>query len=115
MVLQTFFAPFQGHLVDRFGPRPLITTGAVLTGLSWVLAAQADRWPSSIDLRHHRGLGTGIVYIGVVGQMVRAGLPDRPRLRCRRGRRWLWHGRHRHHVSDRQYPRRAPVIAPHWS
>src|SRR3984885_11184900 len=77
IVLQTFFAPFQGYLVDRFGPRPLITTGAVLTGLSWVLAAQAG------SLAHPYltygiigGLGTGIVYIGVVGQMV-GWFPDR--------------------------------------
>jgi OFA family oxalate/formate antiporter-like MFS transporter len=28
-------------LVDRFGPRVLLSVGAVLTGLSWVLAAQA--------------------------------------------------------------------------
>ena len=27
IVLQTFFSPFQGYLVDRFGPRNLITTG----------------------------------------------------------------------------------------
>ena len=26
IVLQTFFSPFQGYLVDRFGPRRLITS-----------------------------------------------------------------------------------------
>ena len=41
IVLKTFFAPLQGYLVDRFGPRRLIALGAVLTGLSWVLAAHA--------------------------------------------------------------------------
>jgi MFS transporter, OFA family, oxalate/formate antiporter len=77
IVLQTFFAPFQGYLVDRFGPRPLITTGAVLTGLSWVLAAQAGSL-AMLYLTYGiiGGLGTGIVYIGVVGQMV-GWFPDR--------------------------------------
>ena len=77
IVLQTFFSPFQGYLVDRFGPRRLIGLGAVLTGLSWVLAAHA----SSLVLLYLTygiigGLGTGIVYVGVVGQMV-GWFPDR--------------------------------------
>ncbi len=29
IVLQTFFSPFQGYLVDRFGPRRLISLGTV--------------------------------------------------------------------------------------
>ncbi|MHB9052317.1 MAG: oxalate/formate MFS antiporter, partial [Thiomonas delicata] len=32
IVLQTFFSPFQGYLVDRFGPRMLLSIGAILTG-----------------------------------------------------------------------------------
>jgi OFA family oxalate/formate antiporter-like MFS transporter len=70
-------AAFQGHLVDRFGPRRLIALGAVLTGLSWVLAAQAGSL-AMLYLTYGivGGLGTGIVYIGVVGQMV-GWFPDR--------------------------------------
>src|SRR6185369_15601591 len=41
IVVQTFLSPWQGVLVDRFGPRLLLSAGAILTGLSWVLAAQA--------------------------------------------------------------------------
>ena len=72
IVLQTFFSPFQGFLVDKFGPRQLLSLGAVLTGLSWILASQAN----SITLLYLSygllgGLGTGIVYIGVVGQVVK--------------------------------------------
>jgi OFA family oxalate/formate antiporter-like MFS transporter len=77
IVLQTFFAPFQGGLIERFGARPLIAIGTLMSGLSWVLASQA----SSIGMLYLTyglvgGLGTGIVYIGVVGQMVRW-FPDR--------------------------------------
>src|SRR5579864_7100552 len=39
IILQTWFSPFQAHLVDRFGPRTLITIGAMMAGGSWVLAA----------------------------------------------------------------------------
>lgn len=72
IVLQTFFSPFQGWLVDKFGPRLLIGIGTLLTGLSWVLAGQASTL-MQLYLTYGLvgGIGTGIVYIGVVGQMVR--------------------------------------------
>jgi oxalate/formate antiporter len=72
IVLQTFFSPFQGSLVDRFGPRRLITIGALLSGLSWVCAAEASSL-GALYLTYGLigGLGTGIVYVGVVGHMVR--------------------------------------------
>ena len=77
VVLQTFFSPFQGWLVEKFGPRWLIAFGAGLTGLSWVLAASATSL-AGLYLTYGLlgGLGTGIVYIGVVGQMV-GWFPDR--------------------------------------
>lgn len=72
IVLQTFFSPFQGYLVDRFGPRLLLSIGAILTGLSWVLSASASS-VLGIYLTYGLlgGLGTGIVYVGIVGLMVR--------------------------------------------
>jgi len=77
IVLQTFFSPFQGWLVERFGPRLLIATGGALTGLSWVLAAQVTTlYGLYATYGLLGGLGTGIVYIGVVGQMV-GWFPDR--------------------------------------
>ncbi len=77
IILQTFFSPFQGWLVDRFGPRKLIGLGGVLTGLSWVLAAYATSL-TQLYLTYGviAGLGTGIVYVGVVGQVV-GWFPDR--------------------------------------
>src|ERR1035437_2671585 len=64
IVLQTFFSPFQGYLVDRFGPRNLIALGGVLSGLSWVLASQVTSL-LGLYLTYGLigGLGTGIVYI----------------------------------------------------
>jgi OFA family oxalate/formate antiporter-like MFS transporter len=77
IVLQTFFSPFQGWLVDRFGPRKLIGLGGALTGLSWVLASYATTL-TQLYLTYGviAGLGTGIVYVGVVGQVV-GWFPDR--------------------------------------
>lgn len=82
IVIQTFFSPFQGFLVEKFGPRLLLSIGAILTGASWVLAAQA----SSITMLYATygglgGLGTGIIYVGVVGLMV-GWFPDKRGFAC---------------------------------
>ncbi len=71
IVIQTFLSPWQGILVDRFGPRRLLSIGVVVAGLSWVLAAQATSL-SWLYLTYGvlGGIGTGIVYVGVIGHMV---------------------------------------------
>jgi oxalate/formate antiporter len=77
IVLQTFLSPLRGYLIDKFGARFLIATGCLLSGLGWITAGYAT---SIIGLYFTYGLfcgiGTGIVYVGVVGLMVRW-FPDR--------------------------------------
>ena len=77
IVLQTFFSPVQGYLVDRFGARTLIGLGCLLSGLGWVTAAYATSL-TGLYLTYGLfcGIGTGIVYVGIVGLMVRW-FPDR--------------------------------------
>jgi len=72
IVVQTFLSPPQGFLVDRFGPRVLLSVGALLTGSSWALASQATSL-AGLYLTYGLlgGIGTGIIYIGVVGHVVR--------------------------------------------
>jgi OFA family oxalate/formate antiporter-like MFS transporter len=71
IVVQTFLSPWQGVLVDRFGPRLLLSIGVLIAGLSWILAAQASTL-TMLYLTYGLlgGIGTGIVYVGVVGHMV---------------------------------------------
>ena len=77
IVLQTFLAPLQGLLIERFGPRRLLSLGALLTGGSWVLAASAtDLVSLYLTYGLFGGIGTGIIYIGVIGLMVKW-FPDR--------------------------------------
>src|ERR1700674_5064144 len=77
VVLQTFLSPLQGYLIERFGPKLLLAAGAIMTGLSWVLASSADTL-MSVYLTYGLlgGIGTGIIYVGIVGLMV-AWFPDR--------------------------------------
>jgi OFA family oxalate/formate antiporter-like MFS transporter len=77
VILQTWFSPFQAYLVDRFGPRLLISIGALLSGGSWILAAWASNlWALYLTYGVIGGFGTGIIYVGIIGLMVRW-FPDR--------------------------------------
>ncbi|CAI2479402.1 oxalate/formate MFS antiporter [Serratia plymuthica] len=72
IILQTFFSPFQGKLIDRFGPRLLISIGTLLSGFSWIISSQISNLTEFyLVYGCLGGLGTGIVYIGVVGLMVK--------------------------------------------
>ena len=72
ILLQTWLSPVQGVLIERFGPRRLVFVGCALSGLSWVLTAFAPNL-LSVYLAYGLlgGIGTGIVYVGIIGQMVR--------------------------------------------
>jgi OFA family oxalate/formate antiporter-like MFS transporter len=77
IVVQTFLSPFQGFLVDKFGPRVLLSAGGAITGLSWILAARATTLTGLyLTYGFLGGVGTGIVYVGVIGHMVQW-FPDR--------------------------------------
>src|ERR1700721_925213 len=75
--LQAFFSPFQGALIERFGARTLISIGTVMAGLSWTLASYAHS-TTGLYLTYGAlgGLGTGTVYVGVIGLVV-SWFPDR--------------------------------------
>ncbi len=77
IVLQTLLSPAQGWLVDRFGPKALVALGAALTGFGWILSARVDNvWALFLTYGALCGVGTGIVYVGVIGLMARW-FPDR--------------------------------------
>lgn len=77
IVLQTGLSPLQGWMVDRFGSRLLITVGCLLSGLGWISSAYISGiWGLYLTYGLFCGVGTGIVYVGIVGLMVRW-FPDR--------------------------------------
>src|SRR3974390_519496 len=77
IVLQTWLSPLQGFLIDKFGPRVLIAVGCGLSGAGWITSAYISSL-TGLYLTYGLfcGVGTGIVYIGVIGLMVRW-FPDR--------------------------------------
>src|SRR3979411_3169747 len=42
VLLETWLVPFEGWLVDKFGPKLLVMLGGVLAGLGWVGAGRAE-------------------------------------------------------------------------
>lgn len=77
IVLQTWLSPFQGWLIERFGARFLITLGCILSGLGWIGSARiASVTGLYLTYGLFCGVGTGIVYIGIVGLMLKW-FPDR--------------------------------------
>jgi oxalate/formate antiporter len=77
IVLQTWLSPFQGWLIERFGARFLITLGCILSGLGWITSSGiASVTGLYLTYGLFCGVGTGIVYIGIVGLMLKW-FPDR--------------------------------------
>src|SRR6516165_4392879 len=100
IVLQTWLSPLQGYLVDKFGPRLLIAIGCLLSGAGWVLSAGATSlFGLYLTYGLFCGVGTGIVYVGIVGLMVRW-FPDRRGL-YRGRRRRIRFRRDRDDIPDR--------------
>src|ERR1700742_2124047 len=72
IVLQTWLSPLQGFMVERLGPKLLIGLGALLSGIGWGGASDITTlWGLYATYGLLCGVGTGIVYIGIVGLMVR--------------------------------------------
>jgi oxalate/formate antiporter len=77
IILQTWCSPLQAYLVDKFGPRLLISAGALMAGGGWVLSSYVENiWALYLTYGVICGFGTGIVYVGIIGLMVRW-FPDR--------------------------------------
>ncbi|MGZ5864958.1 MAG: oxalate/formate MFS antiporter [Xanthobacteraceae bacterium] len=77
IVLQTWLSPLQGFLVEKLGPKLLIGLGAAMSGVGWVASSYiTSLWGLYATYGLLCGVGTGIVYIGIIGLMVKW-FPDR--------------------------------------
>jgi oxalate/formate antiporter len=72
IVLQTWLSPMQGFLVERVGPKALIGLGAVMSGVGWIASSYITTvWGLYATYGLLCGVGTGIVYVGIIGLMVK--------------------------------------------
>jgi OFA family oxalate/formate antiporter-like MFS transporter len=73
---QTWLAPLEGYLAERFGPRRLLISGGALAGLGWVINAGASSLAVLYAAQVLAGCGSGIVYSISMGNALKW-FPDR--------------------------------------
>jgi OFA family oxalate/formate antiporter-like MFS transporter len=76
VLTETWLVPIEGYLIDKFGPRIMISGSGVLIALAWVINSVAD----SLFLLYLGaaigGIGAGVIYGGCVGNALKW-FPDR--------------------------------------
>src|SRR5215831_1998718 len=76
VLLETWLVPFEGWLVDRFGPRWMVLAGGLLCGIAWTMNAYADSLGYLYFAAAIGGIGAGAVYGTCVGNALKW-FPDR--------------------------------------
>ena len=71
VLLETWLVPFEGWLVDKFGPRLLVMIGGVFAGLGWVFSGNATTLTQLYVSYGLAGIGAGIVYGTAVGSALK--------------------------------------------
>ena len=71
VLAETWLLPFEGWVIDRLGPRPLVFVGGILVGGSWLLNSAASSLTMLYAAAAMGGIGAGIVYAATVGNALR--------------------------------------------
>jgi MFS transporter, OFA family, oxalate/formate antiporter len=71
VVTETWLVPFEGYLIDRFGPRLVVLAGGLLVGISWVLNSRAESLTLFYVAAAIGGTGAGAVYGTAVGNSLK--------------------------------------------
>src|SRR5215467_2201819 len=71
VLLETWLVPFEGWLVDKFGPRILVMLGGALAGIGWIGSGYAESIKALYLWYAVVGIGAGIVYGTAVGSALK--------------------------------------------
>src|SRR6202521_6084296 len=71
VLLETWLVPFEGYLVDKFGPKLLVMIGGVFAGLGWVGSGNAESLTTLYLSYGLAGIGAGIVYGTAMGSALK--------------------------------------------
>jgi MFS transporter, OFA family, oxalate/formate antiporter len=76
VLTETWLVPIEGYLIDKFGPRIMISCSGVLVAIAWVLNSVADSLLLLYIGAAIGGIGAGVIYGGSVGNALKW-FPDR--------------------------------------
>jgi len=71
VLLETWLVPFEGWLVDKFGPRLLVMIAGILAGVGWFASGKAETLSGLYLSYALSGIGAGIVYGTAVGSALK--------------------------------------------
>ena len=71
VVTETWLVPFEGYLIDRFGPRIVVLGGGLLVGVAWVMNSFVTTLPGLYAAAAIGGTGAGAVYGTAVGNSLK--------------------------------------------
>jgi OFA family oxalate/formate antiporter-like MFS transporter len=76
VVTETWLVPFEGYLIDKFGPRIMVCGSGLLVAIAWVINAVADSLFLLYVAAAIGGVGAGVIYGASVGNALKW-FPDR--------------------------------------
>jgi OFA family oxalate/formate antiporter-like MFS transporter len=76
VLTETWLVPFEGYLIDKFGPRVMICGSGFLVAIAWMINAYADSLALLYLAAAIGGIGAGVIYGGSVGNALKW-FPDR--------------------------------------
>src|ERR1700704_4317972 len=76
VLTETWLVPFEGYLIDKFGPRIMVGLSGLLVAIAWVMNAYADSLTTLYVAAAIGGIGAGVIYGASVGNALKW-FPDR--------------------------------------
>jgi MFS transporter, OFA family, oxalate/formate antiporter len=76
VLCETWLVPFEGYLIDRFGPKLMVSCSGILIAVGWVINSIADSLVLLYVGAAIGGIGAGVVYGAAVGNALKW-FPDR--------------------------------------
>src|SRR6201987_1529877 len=76
VLTETWLVPFEGYLIDKFGPRVMVCGSGVLVAIAWVINSVADSLTLLYIGAAIGGIGAGVIYGASVGNALKW-FPDR--------------------------------------
>ena len=71
VLTETWLVPFEGYLIDRFGPRIMVCGSGVLVAVAWIINSMADSLFLLYVGAAIGGIGAGVIYGASVGNALK--------------------------------------------